>query len=91
MGEGFTFYAIKKIARETAPEGVKTFIDDFFEEKKIFGIDCYVAIDSDHKSPWIDMNDEDYEQGLSSDEKADCGVFTWLKKHPEYVFEYFWS
>jgi len=91
MSEGITFYAFKKEALPTAPPAVRKFIEDFYEEKDVFGISCLVAVSTDYKSPWNAMEDADYEEGLSEDELASCGVFTWLSNHPEAVFEYSWS
>jgi len=90
MSDSLTFYAIRKEARDQAPEGVQRFIDDFFESQNVLGVDCFVAIDSEYKSPWNYMVDEDYEAGLSQEELANNGVFSWLEKHPKLVFKYNW-
>jgi len=92
MSEGFSFYAVKKDLLPSAPKGVKQFIEDFFEEKEIFGIICYVAIESSYKYPWFGYDDEeDYHKGLTKEEIDAYGVFTWFEKHPEIVFEYYWE
>lgn len=91
MGDMLEFYAIKVESREKAPEGVKNFIDDFFKPANVLGIDCYVAISSDHKSPWRFMDHSEYKKGLSNEELRDRGVFTWMDNHPELIFRYKWS
>lgn len=91
MSVGLTFYAVRKDALPSAPAGVRKFIDDFFEEREILGIPCMVAISSTDKSPWYEMDDKEYEEGLTEEEEGDCGVFSWLNNHPEAVFEYYWS
>ncbi|MFA5999414.1 MAG: hypothetical protein WC783_00335 [Candidatus Paceibacterota bacterium] len=65
---------------------------DFFEERNIFGVPCYVAVDCESKSPWMYMDDEKYTEGLTDEDMSECGVFTWFKNHTENdVFEYYWS
>lgn len=92
MAAMISFYAIKKEGLENAPKGVQDFVDTFFVEKDVFGIPCFVAANcSECKSPWANMNDEEYSDGLSEKELNDCGVFTWLDNHPEIVFQYNWS
>lgn len=91
MSLGLSFYAIKKEGLKDAPKAIKDFVKDFFEEEDVFGIHCYVAIDCDDKSPWGDMDDEDYAEGLSKEELEGCGVFDWFTNHPEIVFHYYWS
>jgi len=91
MGEGFDFYAVRKDKIGEAPKGVKKFIDDFFEEKTIFGIECFVAIGSDYKAPWIAAEDKNYHKGLTQAEINDCGVYSWFRNHPEYVYIHHWQ
>lgn len=91
MSEIISFYAIRKDAVNSAPKAIQEFVKDYFEERIIFGIPCLVAVQSGDKSPWCEMRDEDYKDGLTDDELQDCGVFTWLSNHPEVVFDYCWS
>lgn len=91
MGEGFSFYAVREDTLDQLPEGIKKFIDDYFVDRNILGVDCCVALDSDYKKPWIDMVEEDYHAGLSQEEIEKGGVFAWFQEHPELVFEYYWS
>lgn len=91
MGTSIEFIAIKKEFAEKMPQAIKKFVKDFFEEKTIFGIECYVAVGSDYKASWIEYDEEEYKDGLTEDEINDCGVWTWFDNHPEYVFKYYWS
>ncbi|MFC1697379.1 hypothetical protein ACFL1H_03535 [Nanoarchaeota archaeon] len=90
MTDGLTFYAIKKEDLDKLAEGPKQFVEDFFKEKNIFGLECLVAIESPKKSPWHQADDEDYEKGLTNEEKEDCGIFTYISNNPLF-FEYYWS
>jgi len=92
MSDIYCFIAVKEEAREQAPESVKRALDDFFERRDIFGGKFYVAINSDHRSPWKDrIDDPRYYEGLSQDERDNCGIFTWFDNHPDLVFQYDWS
>ena len=92
MSEGFSFYAVKKELLHTTPKGVQEFVKDFFEQKEIFGTECYVAIEGEYKYPWYGHEDDkEYQEGLNRKEIEDCGIFSWFNNHPEIVFEYFWS
>lgn len=86
-----TFYAIPVELVENAPIAVQKFCQDFFEEKKVFGKPCFVAISSDFKSPWIDMDDDEYLEGLTQEQIDDCGVFSWIDHHNQDFFEYSFS
>lgn len=90
MGENLQFYAIYKKDLEKLPEGVKKFFKDFFEEKMFFGEECLVALSSGDKSPWCLMEDK-YSEGLDEEEINDCGIFSWIEKNPEIIFNYNWS
>jgi hypothetical protein len=96
MGLGLAFYAIKKDELNNAPQAVQKFVLRFFEEETILGMPCYVALECDEKSPWHDLDDneyDEYEEGLSEEDLNGSGILEWLnvKKHPEFVSSYYWS
>lgn len=88
MSESISLYAVKKEELKNAPESVRKFVKDYFEAKEIFGIPCFVAIFSDYRT---EIDDSEYEEGLTERELNNCGVFTWMSDHPEVFFEYTWS
>ena len=85
------FYAVRKDKLFACPHGVRKFILKFFEEKVIFDQVCFVALSGEYKEPWLDVEDPEYEVGLTEREKNDCGVWTYFDNHPEIVFQYRWS
>jgi len=91
MSLGLSFYAIKKEGLKNAPKAIQDLVNNFFEEKEVFGNPCYVAISCDNNSPWYDTNIDEYTEGLSQEELKGCGVWDWFSNHPEIVFEYYWS
>lgn len=91
MSYGITFVAIRKDELNEYPKAIQKWCNSYCEEKTIFGVECFVAIGYDeHKVAWIEMQDEDFEEGLTQEELNDCGIWTWFQNHLDVVFYYYW-
>lgn len=94
MGTNINVYIIKAGDWNLLPGGIKSFVNDFFEKKKMFGEEYYICLGEDYKAPYLCVNGDEwkkYERGLSEEERDDCGVFSWFDNHPGIVFNYVWG
>lgn len=81
MGEGVSFTAIK--AEAVIPKKVRDILVEIAEEADVFGHKCYVILETDYKTPWNNVEEEEQKP-----------YFDWLEgaeKNPAIVFHHYWS
>lgn len=85
LTRSFILYAIPCHHLDSAPPGVRKFVQDFFVPKRIFGTACMIAVEMpaigrNDDTPWSLADWRDYEEGLT---KEGDTPLDWFTAHPD--------
>ena len=91
MGETLSFYAVKKDSLDKLPVGFKKLVTKWFEDSEIFGEPYLVLLDSDFKTIWNEISEEESKEFLEGIDKKYDFVMEWVDDNKDLVYFYWWG